>query len=321
MIDQTDKCTPLAGINWVEHSVSQYWKGVAMSADGNRMVAVGANSQIYLSTDSGTTWFPYGPNLIWTGVAMSADGSRLVAGTEKGFVYVSADGGVSWTPVGDSGYWHAVAISLDGHTLAALSEGDHGNLMVSRDFGASWTVRENARHWTAIAMSADGAQILAAYNEVLDGGVSGGGLRRSTDFGVTWAPTGVLDKNYLGVACSADGTKLVAVVQGYIHGGSIYLSKDSGTTWSVDTSSSAFWSAAAMSWDGSKIVAVSGDLTLSWNAGANFFNYYTINPSNFVYGDPSFYVVAMSADGTKLLAADYDSRFTRHLFTSTGPVP
>jgi hypothetical protein len=68
--------------------------------------------------------------------------------------------------------------------------------------------------------------------------------------GIAWTPR---DSNRLwqGVASSADGSKLVAVV----YGGQIYTSTDSGVTWTPRDSNRNWW-AVASSADGSKLVAV-----------------------------------------------------------------
>jgi hypothetical protein len=58
----------------------------------------------------------------------------------------------------------------------------------------------------------------------------------------------------MGVASSADGTRLVAVT----YGGSIYVSQDSGVTWS-QRASSQYWIGVASSAEGTKLVAVAKD--------------------------------------------------------------
>jgi hypothetical protein len=66
---------------WIQASApSNHWAGIASSADGVKLVAVGSG-QIYTSTDSGATWTSNNvPPLGWRCVASSADGSKLVVG-------------------------------------------------------------------------------------------------------------------------------------------------------------------------------------------------------------------------------------------------
>jgi hypothetical protein len=73
-----------AGATWVLTPLpnGDGWSGVASSADGNRLVAVGQGRVvgIYTSTNSGKTWLTNNvPNETWYGAASSADGSKLVA--------------------------------------------------------------------------------------------------------------------------------------------------------------------------------------------------------------------------------------------------
>ncbi len=96
------------------------------------------------------------------------------------------------------------------------------------------------------------------------------------------------------VASSADGTKLVAVV----NGGQIYTSGDSGVTWTARDSNRA-WSAVASSADGSKLVAAvnGGQIYTSTDSGVTW----TAREASRAWSG-----VASSADGVKLVAVNFD---------------
>ena len=79
---------------------------------------------------------------------------------------------------------------------------------------------------------------------------SGGQIYTSTDSGVTWTARGTT-QNWVSIASSSDGSKLVAVTSG----GQIYTSTDSGVTWTARATNRS-WQAVASSSDGSKLVAV-----------------------------------------------------------------
>jgi len=74
-----------SGDSWtVTGAPSNTWISVAMSADGNKIVATarpaGGPGPIYVSTDFGTTWTTNNtPYDAWRAVASSADGGKLVA--------------------------------------------------------------------------------------------------------------------------------------------------------------------------------------------------------------------------------------------------
>jgi hypothetical protein len=59
------------------------------------------------------------------------------------------------------------------------------------------------------------------------------------------------DREWVSVASSADGTKLIAAAEG----GQIYLSKDSGVTWAAYESDRQ-WAAVASSADGTRLAAI-----------------------------------------------------------------
>jgi hypothetical protein len=130
-------------------------------------------------------------------------------------------------------------------------------------------------------------------------GLGAGGWRIAQNAGQTivgrnlwnwvWTPRET-DRNWSSVASSADGTKLVAVV----NGGLIYLSHDSGATW-TPRGSNWSWSSVASSSDGTKLVAVvsGGLIYTSTDSGATW----TPQGSNQAWRS-----VASSADGTKLVA-------------------
>jgi photosystem II stability/assembly factor-like uncharacterized protein len=82
---------------------------------------------------------------------------------------------------------------------------------------------------------------------------SGGLLYTSTDFGVNWVP-GSVSGDWSGVACSADGARMIAVV----NGGGVYVSQDTGLTWQFKNNlpSAATFNGAASSSDGSTLAAV-----------------------------------------------------------------
>jgi len=134
-------------------------------------------------------------------------------------------------------------------------------------------------------------------------------------FAQTWTQTSAPSNNWVSVASSADGCKLVAAASAssesvttspggrslttnyFYSDGLIYISTNSGADWIQSGAPSNNWSAVASSTDGTKLVAAaSGDfIYTSTNSGFDW--NVTSAPSN------SWAAVASSADGTKLFAA------------------
>jgi hypothetical protein len=123
-------------------------------------------------------------------------------------------------------------------------------------------------------------------------------------FGVSWRPRET-DRNWLSVASSADGSKLVASA----YFGQIYTSIDSGANW-IPRESNRDWRSVASSADGSKLVAVDNNL----DAGGQI---YTSTDSGVNWtpreSDRLWRSVASSADGSKLVAVAYLGQ----IYTST----
>ena len=74
------------GATWISNNVPDLpWEGIALSADGSRLVAVAQGQPIYTSTNFGTTWMTNNtPNQTWWACASSADGSKLVSVANNG---------------------------------------------------------------------------------------------------------------------------------------------------------------------------------------------------------------------------------------------
>jgi hypothetical protein len=85
-----------SGLSWTARTPDGGFNSLAMSSDGNTVVAVQPVSsdplggQIYISTDGGVTWALRQKAKAWRGVAVSADGNRIVAAVNNGGIYTSA---------------------------------------------------------------------------------------------------------------------------------------------------------------------------------------------------------------------------------------
>jgi hypothetical protein len=84
-----------SGLTWTARTPDGGFNSLAISSDGNTVVAVQPLSsdplggQIYISTDAGATWALRQQASSWRGVALSADGNRIVAAVNNGNIYTS----------------------------------------------------------------------------------------------------------------------------------------------------------------------------------------------------------------------------------------
>ncbi len=274
--------------NWSHTSAPVgYWRSVASSADGNKLVAAeDEQGWIFTSTNAGATWTQTSAsNSFWYSVASSGDGTKLVAvDGPRGIVITSTNSGATWAQTSaPNAYWYSAASSKDGTKLVVVP--DPGEIYTSTNSGATWTQTSTPNYnWFSVASSADGTKLVAGgpyvYTSINSGATwmptfgpingpawssigssadgsklvataQSSGIYTSTNAGVSWTQTSTGASMY-SVASSADGTKLVA--GGY--NGGIYTSTNSGATWTQTSAPNAYWYSAASSDDGTRVVAV-----------------------------------------------------------------
>jgi hypothetical protein len=148
-----------SGTNWTRRNTQRAWRGVALSADGSRMIAVARGGQIHQSMDYGETWISSQSNREWTAVTSSADGQTLAATVENGMIYLSRNGGGTWSGVESKRLWRSISASASGMTILAAAS--PGQLYLSQDAGASWSPQESSRSWTDVTVSGDGSKLFA----------------------------------------------------------------------------------------------------------------------------------------------------------------
>jgi photosystem II stability/assembly factor-like uncharacterized protein len=164
-------CSTNSGATWTSNLFLNI-AGVAMSADGTKIVAV-APPNVWRSTNSGTTWMQvtstpsrYGSLSPSQYIASSADGKKLVYAGSYEQIYISTNSGDSWNLTSaPNNPWLAVASSGDGNTLLAVPNEDSSPypIYVSTNAGTTWTTNNSPNLiWESVACSADGGKLFAA---------------------------------------------------------------------------------------------------------------------------------------------------------------
>ncbi|HUB33616.1 MAG TPA: hypothetical protein VMA31_11325 [Bryobacteraceae bacterium] len=193
---------------------------------------------------------PSNPSIVWAG---GGEADNRQSSSWGDGVYKSADGGGHWERMGLEETRHIGRIVIDpadpntvyvaavGHLWGPNPE---RGVFKTTDGGSTWQkvlYKDENTGATDLAMDPrDPQRIFAALyqrqrkNWGFNGGGPGSGIYRTNDGGATWAevtnglPAG--DKGRIGLAVSADGAVVYAVVEAQ-SGGGVYRSRDGGDTW------------------------------------------------------------------------------------------
>jgi photosystem II stability/assembly factor-like uncharacterized protein len=296
---------------------------IASSSDGTRLVAIRGSPGggfVSTSTNSGFTWAA--TTIVAECVAISADGMQLVGVGSYG-VWASQDGAGSWAQTWDGAQGTppsyvslvSVVMSADGARLVGVD--GSAQVYASSDLGANWIQSWGpAEHLQVISGSWDGTRLVTA--------ATGGGIYISTNSGSGWLnvsepqvlglPTSAPAANWRAIACSADGTNLVACEApvAALDSGQIHVSHNRGADWTLTSAPLGRWTALASSADGGKLVAVAGGASGS----PGYFTYYSgpmIRSADFGQSWTQtsaplgpWSSVACSTNGNRVLAATCD---------------
>ena len=225
------------GETWVETkpvgNVDKQWASLAMSADGQTIIAGIQNGRLYKTINGGTNWAETQPagavDRVWWNLLMSADGQTILAGAYGKRLYITINGGTNWTehkPAGNiDANWNASASTTDMQII--IVGVSSGRLYKTINGGTNWAETQPAgnvnKHWQLLAMSADGQTILA--------GGYGERLYKTINGGTNWAetkPAGVADKQWYSGAVSPNGNIVYAFE---LAGLAVYKSYDAMVNW------------------------------------------------------------------------------------------
>ena len=238
-----------AGATWITNKNPIEFGQAACSADGTKWICTDADQATYRSTNSGISWF-LATETANGWVACSADGNIL-----GGFDALSTNGGTTWRSY--TGFPGIPAFPANGSKwLGIATQEPNMGFFISTNMGMTWisnSIPTNI-YYEAVGISADGNTIVGGVQN----GTQAGVLYFTTNSAASWSTANVPTNLWTGAACSADGSKLVAVAYSvftYPYYGSIYTSTNHGVSWVSNNAPLLSWDAVACSADGSKMVA------------------------------------------------------------------
>ena len=261
---------PVTAQTWTQrtNAPADYWISVASSADGAKLYSSSWWGHLMASTNSGVTWNTKIPNNGSFNVypmTCTPDGTKVVVADYKNPISYSGDSGATWSSLGKIGWWFGVACSADANLIVGISQGTPRT-----GFIESATNYPGIYVWRGWPANPNMYSNFAVSNNL---------------------PL----EPWEAVACSTDGTKIVAVGNG-----AVFTTADSGSTWNQQALgyTDLDWSSVASSADGTKLVAIaSGQIYTSSSSGVGR----TLTPAP----TAKWIQVASSADGTRLVGVIY----------------
>jgi photosystem II stability/assembly factor-like uncharacterized protein len=241
------------GANWRGVNAGLTYAGVGALAMKDSLLFAGTDSNgVFVSTNNGELWHAASLGLPDSSMvfSLSVSGTNLFAGTRKG-IFLSSNNGASWVLRG----LKDTAVASLGACPAAVGSGTElyagtwwnrpsgmDGIFRSTDDGASW-IGAGLRDTAVTCISPSGSNVFVGIfmNTSDPRNLLGGGVRLSTNGGMTWE---VLDNglpNHMVYALAHKGTNIFAASAG----SGIFRSSDDGVDWSSATSTS--WHATTRS--------------------------------------------------------------------------
>ena len=224
------------GDQWyiVEGLGTEYWTGVSVSNDGDRMAVTGEN--LYITKDSGESWTVYPFGDLYDGAAMvemSDDGSLIVMANihRVDDIYISTDYGQSWISDTLESDISSIYVSYTGSLIAALLRDNE--LLLSKDKGKTWEeCGFDQDQWLDLAGSSTGKYLLVSnFSAIKYESEEKSEILLSRDYGESWDSHEIegIKPLICQPAVSDDGNSLI--VGSNTVGTAFKLSRDGGLTW------------------------------------------------------------------------------------------
>jgi uncharacterized repeat protein (TIGR02543 family) len=312
--------------NWEDISIASDASGTFMAAvvnDGGVYRSTDSGASWTLLSAAGTRY--------WKTVAISKDGQKIIAGESSGHLWYSSNSGATWTELTNAGThsWTDVTLfDLDQRiaaVYAALTSGNNDDGVVV----SNTTIDNVAGNWHTIQYAGTAFYSIAGGDTapgLLLGGKDSSNaalLRRLSFVSLAWNNPNMDDAIiasppslwFNDVALSADATKAIASTgQNLQPNQYLYSSTDSAANFAALASGQKAWTSVAASSDGYTIVAIAEDNSTgsvasgafrSTNSGANWSQLTNLTVSGYSWK------IRSSHDGTELLAAQYNGQLYR----------
>lgn len=268
------------GSTWTFVPLIGYWYKVAISDNGQYMLAVEQYGKAYQSTNYGSTWSELSTGIdSYRGAALSGSGQYqmiTISNTSASSVLVSLNYGSSWSTVLIASYenFNSCAINSSGEFFYVGFGAGNAGVKRSLNYGASWSFLSFPSitgFVSDINCTADGEKLVAPVFG------NPNGLVKSLNYGSSWVTTGT-SSSWRSASVNTNIPPPLAiptayaVSEGVFGNPNTYLQKSEGTSAHTNTSAGyRDWRCVSNSDNGQYILAGAyNGLYLSTNYGSSF---------------------------------------------------
>lgn len=318
---ETTNITVTVKQGWLDTHISGNWNALAMSANGQKVMAISTlfdnvnypASSIWTSLDGGNTWTNRPTALaVISAITACNDGSKVIAlATQLPYetvvnAYLSTNFGISWNPLTNLTFQS----SANTPYTCAIS-GDGNTFVIGAPPTSAYISKDNGNTWTASIYPTGGVGYDMATTAVTEDGQTlvfapkDSQIVISTNCGMNWTMEQSSATAWNQCACSWDGKEIVVTSP---DDNTMYeiatISHDAGKTWTaIAPNDQAGNGAVACSRDGQVIGIINETVLASTNSGSSWFS---TTPGDYSTPVGKNGQLAISADGNKWVVAGHD---------------
>jgi hypothetical protein len=262
--------------------LQQNWSSIAISGDGQFVLACVSGGKVYSSSNYGYNLQPDNslPVKTWKSVTISPDGTKAAVCAQGDYVYIASLSGTNWVweQIGPQTSWWSVTFSGDSLSIAACvnskTVSSNNGIFTGSYNGTTWSFSQSAANyqdWVSITNINNTKNFAACINDINNILNVYKGIYSSSSLNWTWSTVNCPPNiNFISITSNSDGSNVFACSNSYIYIATSNL--DYLDTWTQTSAPNANWSSIACDSTGQYILACvnGGGVYSSWDYGATW---------------------------------------------------
>jgi hypothetical protein len=262
--------------------LQQNWSSIAISGDGQFVLACVSGGKVYSSSNYGYNLQPDNslPVKTWKSVTISPDGTKAAVCAQGDYVYIASLSGTNWVweQIGPKTSWWSVTFSGDSLSIAACVKSktvsSNNGIFTGSYNGTTWSFSQSGaiyQDWVSITNINNTKNFAACIYDINHTLNVYKGIYSSSSLNWTWStvncPTNI---NFISITSNSDGSKVFACSNSYIYIATSNL--DYLDTWTQTSAPNANWRSIACDSTGQYILSCvnGGGVYSSWDYGATW---------------------------------------------------